>query len=138
MICQSYRLCTLQMSISGHYCIRMLFSKFTECVQKLLNELIDSIRFFFQIQSYVYCYLVVSASGSVKFFAGVSDPLRKYAFYIHMDIFGFYGKFHIAFFYIFEYFLQCFVIFFIMYEGIMMGLTWLAHKQVRSYLKNKE
>ena len=37
-----------------------------------------------------------------------------------------------------EYFLQCFVIFFIMYEGIMMGLTWLAHKQVRSYLKNKE
>ena len=37
-----------------------------------------------------------------------------------------------------EYFLQCFVIFFIIYEGIMVGLTWLAHKQVRSFLKNKE
>ena len=37
-----------------------------------------------------------------------------------------------------EYFLQCFVIFFIIYEGSMVGLTWLAHNQVRSYLKNKE
>ena len=37
-----------------------------------------------------------------------------------------------------EYFLQCFVIFFIIYEGIMVSLTWLAHKQLTMYLKNKE
>lgn len=37
-----------------------------------------------------------------------------------------------------EYFLQCFVIFFLIYEGIMVGLTWLAHKQLKRYLKNKE
>ena len=37
-----------------------------------------------------------------------------------------------------EYFLQCFVIFFIIYEGLMVSLTWLAHKQLTMYLKNKE
>ena len=37
-----------------------------------------------------------------------------------------------------EYFLQCFVIFFIIYEGIMVSLTWLARKQLKMYLKNKE
>ena len=37
-----------------------------------------------------------------------------------------------------EYFLQCFVIFFIIYEGIMVSLTLLARKQLKMYLKNKE
>ncbi len=75
MICQSYRLRTLQMSISGHYCIRMLFSKFTECVQQLLNELIDSIRFFFS--DTILCLLLSGrlASGSVKFFLPASPIL---------------------------------------------------------------
>ena len=35
-------------------------------------------------------------------------------------------------------FFSAFVIFFIIYEGIMVSLTLLARKQLKMYLKNKE
>ena len=96
MIGQGDRLGSLQVGISRHYRILVLFRQGHKGVHEGGKQFLDFGNFIFQIEPDVHRHLVVTAAGSMKLFAGFTDALGKDRFDIHMDIFRFNGEFHLT------------------------------------------
>ena len=85
---KGYGLCSLQMGVSGHYGLRMLFSNIYYSVDKLSYKLCYLICFILEIKLDIKRYLIVSASCCMQALSCVADSCCKFRLDKHMDIFG--------------------------------------------------
>ena len=86
MMCEAYRLCSLQMRVSGHYIRLVCLSNAEHRVDQLEYQRLDLVDLISHIEPYVDRDLVVAASRRVESFSGVTDPLGQHRFDEHMYI----------------------------------------------------
>ena len=107
VICQKvirkcHRLRSLQVSVSGHYRILMLFSKIGEGAQQFVETVPDLSDVVLEVKTEIHCDLVVPAPGCMELLSHVADPLGEDSLYVHVNIFSFDAEFHFSCFYIFQ------------------------------------
>ena len=89
MMCQSNRLCLLQMGKARHICMDILLHDLLQCFKKLLYQLIRLIDLIPHIQLHIQCHLIITASSCMKLLTGISDSVNEICLYKAVNIFIF-------------------------------------------------
>ena len=80
------RLCTLQMCITRHNGLQIIFRALTECFHEIDDFFLDCHDLFLHVKTHIQCNLIISGSRRVKTFSGIADALGQNLLYIHMNI----------------------------------------------------
>ena len=95
MVAKGDGLRPLQMGVTGHHRMDMLLRLIAQGAQQHFDLGGDGVNFIPKIKADIQRHLIVSASGSVKTFAGIADAGCQLRLHKHMDILrcGIKGKF---------------------------------------------
>ena len=89
MVPEGDRLGTLEMGVAGHNGFRMGGSKFHQLVAQSMQQLVDGLNFFHDVQTEIQGDLVVPAPSGMQLLAQRADSAGKQGFNVHMDVFHF-------------------------------------------------
>ena len=86
MVSQSYRLCLLKMSKSGHIGVHVLFHDLLQGKKKVFQLFICLIDLIPDIKLHIKSYLVITASSCVKLLSCISDTIDQGCLHKAVDI----------------------------------------------------